>query len=74
MRASREINDITLVFVCNDYALETLINGNYAECARYLTELLTCSKAGLEEYTESIIKIYNHSKNDYEIIIDLMKY
>jgi len=59
---------LTEVYIEPHYALKTLINGNYTNCAKYLSELLNCGIVGLMEYTDSMVEIHDYSSRDYNII------
>lgn len=58
------------VFVCPDYAVITLQNGNISECVRYLRELVGTGLTGMKDATDQISKIKHHFPESYEYIID----
>lgn len=58
------------VFVCPDYAVTTLINGNISECIKYLRDLIGTGITGMKEASEQLIKIKEQLPERYKYIND----
>lgn len=58
------------VFVCPDYAVNTLINGNVSECIQYLRDLIGTGIVGMKEASEQLIKIKEQLPERYKYIND----
>jgi hypothetical protein len=58
------------IFVCPDYAVTTLINGNISECIQYLRDLIGTGITGMKEASEQLIKIKEQCPERYEYIND----
>ena len=58
------------IYVCPNYAIITLKNGNISECVRYLRELVGTGLSGMREATEQLTKIKYHFPERHEYIIE----
>ncbi len=65
-----EQREFEQVFICPDYALNTLINGNVSECIQYLRDLLGTGITGMKETSEQMMKIKKHCPERYQYIND----
>ena len=60
--------DFEQIYVCPDYAVNTLINGNISECIKYLRDLIGTGITGMKEASEQLTKIKEDCPERYEYI------
>jgi len=56
-------------YFIENYAVDTLINGNISECIRYLRGLLDFGKAGIQTLHEELIRIKTEAPEKYNYVL-----
>jgi len=60
--------DFEQMYVCPDYAVNTLINGNISECVKHLRDMIGTGLNGMSYATEQLMKIKEQCPEKYEYI------
>ena len=69
-RPIKNTTDLEKVFICPNYATDTLINGNMSECINYLKDLIKTGIAGQLIAHEELTNIKEQVQDRYEYIKD----